>query len=62
MVDATGKTRILTTDRAFAPKRSYRTDALPDVADLAPITSGPFTGDYGVVQGQPSWFARIALP
>jgi hypothetical protein len=62
VVDATKATRILTTDRAFTPKRSYRTDALPDVVDLAPITSGGFIGDYGVVQSQPSYFARIALP
>jgi hypothetical protein len=61
-VDAGGVVRIVTTDRAFAPKRSYRTDALPDLAELAPMSTGPFAGDFGVVQSQPSYFARVLLP
>ena len=62
VVDATGTIRVLTTDPAFQPKRSYRADALADLRDVALITSGPNAGDYGVVLGQPSFFARIALP
>lgn len=61
--DAKGTVRIVTLDRAsLTAKRSYRADALPDLVDLAPLTSGPYAGDYGVVQSQPSYFARIALP
>jgi hypothetical protein len=61
-VDGTGATRIVTTDLLGNPHRSYRTDALPDLADVALIGSGPFAGDFGAVTGQPSWFARVALP
>jgi hypothetical protein len=61
-VDAGGVTRVVTTDRAGNPHRSYRTDALPDLQDIALIGSGPFAGDFGVVLGQPSYFARVALP
>jgi hypothetical protein len=62
VVDTGGVTRIVTTDRSFTPKRSYRTDALPDLSDLALMSNGPFAGDYGVTQAQPSYFARISLP
>jgi hypothetical protein len=61
-VDGTGATRIVTTDVLGNPHRSYRTDALPDLADVALIGSGPFAGDFGAVTGQPSYFARVALP
>jgi hypothetical protein len=60
--DATGVRRILTTDLAGAPHRSYRLDAIRDLSDLAPIGSGDLVGDFGVVEGQPSYFVRIALP
>ena len=60
--DGGGVERIVTTDRAGTPKRSYRTDALPSIADVVPLSSGPFAGDYGVVQNQPSFYARVALP
>jgi hypothetical protein len=62
VVDTSGVTRIVTTDRSFNPKRSYRTDVLPDLSDLTLMSNGPFAGDYGVTQAQPSYFARIALP
>jgi hypothetical protein len=49
------------TDRAGTPRRSFRTDALFNLADVAPISSGPFAGDIGAVMGQPSFFARTFL-
>jgi len=61
-VDSIGVTRIVTTDRAGKPKRAYRADALPGLADVTPMSNGPYAGDYGIVQGQPSFYARIALP
>jgi hypothetical protein len=62
-VDAGNTTRVVTLDRAgLYPKRSYRTDAVPGIVDLAPITSGAFVGDFGAIQSQPSYFERIALP
>lgn len=61
-VDGGGITRVVTTDRLGNPHRSYRTEALPNVADVAPIASGPFAGQFGAVLGQPSYFARVALP
>ncbi|HEX6837242.1 MAG TPA: hypothetical protein VF334_11750 [Polyangia bacterium] len=62
VADAGGVTRLVTTDRSFVPKRSYRTDALPDLADVTPMATGPFAGDWGAVQNQPSYYARVALP
>jgi hypothetical protein len=61
-VDGTGASRIVTTDLAGNPHRSYRTDALPDLQDVALVGSGPFAGDFGAVTGQPSSFARVGLP
>lgn len=61
-VDTGGVTRLVTTDRSFVPKRSYRTDALPDLVDVTPMANGPFAGDWGAVQSQPSFYARVALP
>src|SRR3954452_14229410 len=58
-VDGGGTTRVVTTDRAGNPLRSYRTDALADLQDVAPIGSGPFAGQLGAVLGQPSYFARV---
>ena len=62
VADAGGVTRLVTTDRSFTPKRSYRADALPSLADVAPMANGPFAGDWGAIQNQPSYYARIALP
>src|SRR5262249_18424554 len=62
VVDTAGTTRLLVTDRAGKPRRSYRIDAVPYLTDIAPISSPPFNGDIGVVEGQPSFFGRIFLP
>jgi hypothetical protein len=44
------------------PVRSYRTDEITGALDLAPVTSGAFAGQLGVVFPEPSEFARITLP
>jgi hypothetical protein len=62
VVDIGGTTRILTTDLAGKPHHSYRIDPVPYLSDVAPISSGANAGDVGIVEGQPSYFARIRLP
>lgn len=60
--DADGVVRLMVTDAAGTPVRSYRTDTIFGITDLAPITSGPFAGQVGVITGQPSSFLRIEAP
>src|SRR5262249_20681258 len=62
VIDDQGVRRLLITDRTGTPRRSARTDALPDLVHLAPITSGPNAGDVGTISSQPASFARITLP
>jgi hypothetical protein len=58
VVDVAGTVRLLVTDPAGTPRRSFRADDLAGFTDLAPIPGG----DVGVVIGQPSQFVQIALP
>ena len=60
--DLSGTIRVLLTDRDGNPHRSFRTDSLFGIADVAAITSGPFAGDIAAVMNQPSTFLRLALP
>jgi hypothetical protein len=60
--DVNGVVRLMVVSTSGTPDRSYRTDTIPFVSEMAPITTGPFTGDLGVVIGQPSTFLRIAPP
>ena len=60
--DPDGTVRLMVIDSTGTPVRSYRTDAIFNLTDMAPITSGPFAGQVGVVTGQPSTFLRIAAP
>ena len=60
--DEVGTVRLMVTTAGGNPVRAYRTDAIFNITDLAPITTGPFAGDVGVVTGQPSSFLRIASP
>lgn len=59
--DAAGVERLVVTSPAGVPRRSYRLDAIGDVIDLAPITSGPAAGDFGAVESQPSNFFQLSL-
>jgi hypothetical protein len=58
--DELGLQRILVTDINGNPRRSYRTDAIGFVTDLAPISSGPNAGEVGLLGGDPTLFARAA--
>jgi len=60
--DQAGTVRLLVTDAAGRPRRSYRTDGLAGIADLAPISSGAAAGDVAVMLGQPSEVLRVFLP
>ena len=60
--DQDGTVRLMVIDATGTPVRSYRTDGIHNFTDMAPITSGPFAGQVGVVTGQPSSFLRIASP
>jgi hypothetical protein len=60
--DVNGVVRLMVVSISGTPDRSYRTDTIEFVSEMAPITSGPFAGDLGVVIGQPSTFLRIAPP
>jgi hypothetical protein len=60
--DVEGTLRLMVTTPGGTPVRSYRTDSIFGLADLAPITTGAFAGQVGVVTGQPSSFLRIAAP
>jgi hypothetical protein len=61
-VDLAGTPRLVITDAAGTPRRSYRLDALAGFTHLAPITSGPLAGQLGAVFAEPSAFVRLALP
>jgi hypothetical protein len=60
--DLSGTVRLLLTDRNGNPHRSFRTDSVFGISDVAAITSGPFAGDIAAVISEPSTFLRIALP
>ena len=60
--DVEGTVRLMVTTAGGTPVRSYRTDAIFGITDLAPITAGPFAGQVGVITGQPSSFLRIESP
>ncbi|HEU5056978.1 MAG TPA: hypothetical protein VFU21_10660 [Kofleriaceae bacterium] len=60
--DVEGTLRLMVTTPGGTPVRSYRTDSIFGLAELAPITTGAFAGQVGVVTGQPSSFLRIAAP
>lgn len=60
--DVDGVLRLMVTSTDGTPDRSYRTDPIAFVSAMAPIGSGPFAGDVGVVLGQPSTLLRIAPP
>ena len=61
VLDLNGGVRLVITNLAGAPNRSYNIDLLPDgVGDMAPISSGPFAGEVGAVIGQPTFFFRLA--
>lgn len=62
VLDSGGVQRLLVTDLDGNPRRSYRTDALPSLTDVAAFTSGPFAGDVAVGLGQPSELLRLAAP
>jgi len=60
--DVDGVVRLMVTTRGGTPVRSYRTDTIFGITDMAPIGGGAFAGQVGVVTGQPSSFLRIATP
>ena len=60
--DVNGVLRLMVTTAGGTPVRSYRTDGIFGITELAPITSGAFAGQVGVITGQPSSFLRIAPP
>jgi hypothetical protein len=60
--DVSGTVRLMVTTAGGTPVRSYRTDTIFGITDLAPITNGPFAGQVGVITGQPSSFLRIEAP
>lgn len=57
-----GGQRLVQLNAAGAPVSSIALDPLRPVAELAPITSGPFVGQLGFIGTQPSEFWRGALP
>jgi hypothetical protein len=61
VMDITGQVRLLVTTPTGEPRRSYRIDPIAGLSDLAPITSGPYAGDLGVVFSDPSEYLRVAL-
>jgi len=60
-VDITGQVRLVVTSPTGQPRRSYRVDPIAGLADVAPITSGPYLGDLGVVISEPSEYVRAVL-
>jgi hypothetical protein len=60
-IDLTGQVRLVVTSPTGQPRRSYRTDSIAGVTELAPITSGPYQGDVGVVFSEPSEYVRAVL-
>ena len=62
VLDDFGVDRLLVTDTSGTPHRSYRSDAVPGLFSLAPISTGPNAGDVGILTAQPSFFERVSLP
>ena len=60
-IDITGQVRLVVTSPTGQPRRSYRTDPIAGVSELAPITSGPYQGDLGAVFAEPSEYLRTKL-
>jgi len=60
-VDIIGQVRMVVTSPTGQPRRSYRTDPIAGVSELAPITSGPYQGDLGIVFVEPSEYVRAVL-
>jgi hypothetical protein len=61
MVDLAGQVRLVVTSPTGQPRRSYPIDPIAGATDVAPITSGPFAGDLGVVSIEPSEYQRAVL-
>lgn len=61
VVDITGQVRLVGTSPTGQPRRSYRADPIAGVSDVAPVTSGPYQGDLGVVFVEPSAYVRAVL-
>ena len=60
-IDLTGQVRLVVTSPTGQPRRGYRTDPIAGVSELAPITSGLYQGDLGVVFAEPSEYLRATL-
>jgi hypothetical protein len=54
-----GIRRVVVTDLAGNPRRSYRVDGFGGVVDLAQITTGPHAGQAVTVVNQPTFAFRF---
>ena len=59
--DMKGTLRFVVTSATGQPLRSYRTDAVQGVTDLAQLAPGADSPMLGVLIGQPSEYVRITL-
>jgi hypothetical protein len=62
VIDDLGARRLVVTDVAGDPRRSYRAGELKDAFDFAPINSGPNAGQLGAIFAGDSQFVRFSLP
>ncbi|HWO22462.1 MAG TPA: hypothetical protein VNO30_27075 [Kofleriaceae bacterium] len=60
-IDLSNQVRLVVTSPTGQPRRSYRADPIAGVSELAPITSGTYQGDLGVIFAEPSEYLRAKL-
>jgi hypothetical protein len=56
------KTRLVVTDASGKPERSLLSGAFAAASGFAQVTSGPLSGQLGVVEFDPAFFFRATLP